>query len=201
MNIPRFNKTFRILHWSHAIIFIWLLITGIQLFFTEKSLLGDPFVKIIHLYAAPFLILLPAIVYISGTKSVRSDVNELMDWTVHDLRWFMDFMNGKNNPDIGKFNAGQKMNFMFTVLLITGFSFSGYVVWMKSMFSVEFVEFNFMLHDFLTVLALLILTGHILFTLYYGESLKGIIYGVVDEKWAKEHYPKWYKTIVDNNKN
>ena len=201
MRIPRFNKTFRILHWSHAMVFIWLLITGIQLFFTQKSLLGDPLIKMIHLYVSPLLVLLPVVVYIFGKKSVRSDVNELMYWTEHDFRWFMDFVNGNKSLDTGKFNGGQKMNFMVTVLLITGFSFSGYVVWMKSSFSVDFVEFNFMLHDFLTVLALLILTGHIIFTLYYSESLRGIIYGTVDEKWAQNHYPKWYTKTENKKKN
>lgn len=92
------------------------------------------------------------------------------------------------------------MNFLAAVLLITGFSFSGYVIWIKSMFSVDFVEFNFMLHDFLTVLVLLILFGHIIFTLYYSESLRGIIYGTVDEKWAREHYPKWYHTSENKKK-
>ena len=199
MRIPRFNKTVRILHWSHAIVFIWLLITGIQLFFTQKSLLGDPLIKMIHLYVSPFLVLLPLAVYILGKKSVRSDLNELMYWTEPDFRWFMDFIN--KNQNTGKFNGGQKMNFMVTALFIIGFSFSGYVVWMKSSFSVDFVEFNFMLHDFLTVLALLILTGHIIFTLYYSESLRGILYGTVDEKWAQEHYPRWYNTDKNKEKN
>jgi len=200
MGILRFNKTFRILHWSHAIVFIWLLITGIQLFLTPKSLLGDPLIKMIHLYASSFLVLLPAAVYILGKKSVLSDVNELMYWTEYDFRWFVDLIKGNKSPDTGKFNGGQKMNFMVTVLFIGGFSFSGYVVWMKSMFSVDFVKFNFMLHDFLTVLALLVLTEHIIFTLYYSESLQGIIYGSVDEKWAQQHYPKWYNT-AGNKKN
>lgn len=201
MRIPRFNKTTRILHWSHTIVFIWLLITGIQLFLTQKSLLGDPLIKMIHLYASPFLVLLPLVVYITGRKSARGDVNELMRLTGSDFRWFMDFIKGHRSPDIGKFNGGQKMNFLGAVLLITGFSFSGYVIWMKSMFSVDFVEFNFLLHDFLTVLALLILAGHIIFTLYYSESLRGIIYGTVDEKWAQEHYPKWYRMCENKEKN
>jgi cytochrome b subunit of formate dehydrogenase len=80
-----------------------------------------------------------------------------------------------------------------TLLMIAGLSCSGFVVWMKSMFSVGFVEFNFLVHDFLASLAILLLAGHITFALYNSESLRGIIFGTVDEKWAEEHYPAWFE--------
>lgn len=92
----------------------------------------------------------------------------------------------------GKFNGGQKVNLLVTLLLITGLSISGYVVWMKSMFSRSFVELNFIVHDFFAIISILLLTGHIIFTLYYSESLRGIIYGEVDVRWAKGHYPDWF---------
>lgn len=198
MRIVRFDRISIILHWSHAIIFSWFLVTGVQLFFTRESLLGDPLKKMIHLYASPFLLLLPVIIYVSANEKVKRDVNELISWTDNDLRWFVDFMKREKTPCEGKFNGGQKANFLITSLLIIGFSFSGYVVWMKSMFSVDFVELNFMLHDFLTILALLLLTGHIVFTLYYIESIRGIISGAVDIKWAEDHYPGWYKKMEEN---
>jgi cytochrome b subunit of formate dehydrogenase len=38
-----------------------------------------------------------------------------------------------------------------------------------------------------------LLAGHIAFALYNSESLRGIIFGAVDEKWAEEHYPTWFE--------
>jgi len=191
VKILRFDIFARLLHWSHAVIFIWLLITGIQLFFTPKSLLGDPFIRMIHLYASVPFILFPIMIYITGRPSTRKDIKDLISWTDLDLRWFRDFFKKKKAVVIDKFNGGQKVNFMAALISITGLSFSGFVVWMKSMFSVDFVELNFMIHDFFAVFSFLLLFSHIVFSLYYSESLRGIIFGMVDEEWANEHYPAW----------
>ncbi|VVB87856.1 Prokaryotic cytochrome b561 [uncultured archaeon] len=193
MRLPRFDASARVLHWSHAVIFIWLLVTGIQLFLTPRSLLGDPLIRRIHIYASLPFIFLPIMIYIAGSSLTRSDVKEMISWTGDDLRWFIELLKRRKTVVTGKFNGGQKANFMVTLLLIAGLSFSGFVVWMKSMFSVDFVELNFLIHDFLATLAMLLLAGHVTFALYNSESLRGIIFGTVDEKWAEEHYPAWFE--------
>lgn len=193
MRIPRFDASARVLHWSHAVVFIWLLATGIQLFLTPMSLLGDPLIRRIHLYASLPFVLLPIMIYIAGSSPARRDVKELISLTGEDLKWFLEFLKSRKTVVTGKFNGGQKANFMVTLLLIAGLSVSGFVVWMKSFFSVELVELNFLIHDFLAILAVLLLAGHIAFALYNSESMRGIIFGIVDEKWAKEHYPAWFE--------
>lgn len=193
MGILRFDTTTRILHWSHAIVFIFLLVTGIKLLFTQQSLLGDPLIKMVHLYASPLLILLPLLIYMFGSISVRNNVKKLMQWTNADLRWLIDYMKMKKTHAIGKFDGGQKADFMGTVLTIIGLSFSGFVVWMKPMFSVAFVELNFVIHDFFAILSILLFSMHLIFVLYHSESLHGIIYGTVNEKWTQKHYPYWFK--------
>ncbi|NJD52399.1 MAG: hypothetical protein FIB07_05970 [Candidatus Methanoperedens sp.] len=192
MKILRFDVSSRLLHWSHALVFFWLMITGIILFFTPKSLLGDPFIKMVHLYASFPFILLPLIIYFRGSISTRNDIKELMEWGKDDLQWFIGLFK-MNKTDIpGKFNAGQKANFLLVLLLIAGFSLTGFLVWMKSMFSRSFVELNFIIHDSLAIMSIILLAGHITLALYYSESLKSIIYGKVDAAWAKEHYPDWF---------
>ncbi len=192
MRIMRFDTSARILHWFHAIFFLWLLLSGIHLFFTPKSLLDDPLIKMVHLYASIPFILIPAMVYrFSSNTRMHNDVKELMSLKNDDIKWFFRFFN--KNQAYDKFNPGQKLNFLAVLILIIGLSLSGLVVWMKSMFSVEFVEFNFIVHDFLAEFSILLLSGHIIFALYHSESIRGIIYGVVDEEWAKEHYYGWWR--------
>ncbi len=189
MRILRFDTAARVFHWSHALVFIWLLVTGIALFLTTKSLLSDPFIRMAHLYASLPFILFPFISYLYG--SIRNDIRELTEWTDNDLNWFIGFLK-KNKIDVkGKFNAGQKANFLMILLTVTGLSLTGFVVWMRSMFSRSFVELNFIVHDSLAILSIFLLTGHIILALYHSESLKSIIYGTVDAAWAKEHYPNW----------
>lgn len=192
MRILRFDIAAKVLHWSHALVFIWLLITGMYLFFTPKSLLGDPFIKMVHVYASLPFILSPLIIYLHGSLSVRNDIKELMEWTYDDLNWFIGLLKKNKVVSIGKFNAGQKANFLMILLIISGLFITGFVVWMKTMFSRSFVELNFIIHDSLAILSILLLSGHIILAMYYRESLKSIIYGTVDAEWAKEHYPDWF---------
>jgi len=192
MKIIRFDIGARVLHWSHAILFLWLLLTGIHMFFTPKSLLGDPLIKMIHIYASIPFILIPSAVYIfSRSIYLQNDIKELTSFKNDEIKWFFEFF--KKTRVNNKFNPGQKINFFATLFLIIGLALSGSVVWMKSFFSVDFVEFNFMVHDFLAELSLVILSGHILLSLYHSESIRGIIYGNVDEEYAKEHYSEWWK--------
>ncbi|MCZ7402794.1 MAG: cytochrome b/b6 domain-containing protein [Candidatus Methanoperedens sp.] len=174
MRILRFDISTKILHWSHALVFIWLLITGMYLFLTPKSLLGDPFIKMVHVYASLPLILFPLIICLLG-RSARKDIKELTEWTYDDLNWFIGLLKKNKIVSKGKFNAGRKANFLMTLLIIAGLSITGFVVWMKSMFSRSFVELNFSIHDSLTILSILLLSGHIILALYYRESLKSII--------------------------
>lgn len=177
MKILRFDISSKILHWSHALVFFWLLITGIALFFTPKSILGDPLIKMVHLYASLPLVLFPIIIYLLGSESTRNDIKELIEWKRDDLVWLMELFKTDKTDIKGKFNGGMKANFMVVIFLIIGFIFTGFVVWMKSMFSRSFVEMNFIIHDSLTILAILVLAGHIMLALFHRESLKCIVYG------------------------
>ena len=94
MRISRFFSGTRLLHWSHALIFIFFLITGIALFSTQASLLGNPLLKMVHLYASLPFILLPCLIY-AYSKSAREDVEELSKWSRDDLRWFVQFLKKK----------------------------------------------------------------------------------------------------------
>lgn len=129
-------------------------------------------------------------IYALSSASTRSDIKELMLLTRDELKWFFGFSKIHVKR---KFNPGQKANFLATMLLIAGLSFSGFAVWMKSMFSRSFVELNFAVHDFFAVISVLLLTGHVVFALYYSESLRGIIYGEVNAEYAGEHYPDWFR--------
>jgi formate dehydrogenase gamma subunit len=201
MRISRFDIDSRFLHWSHAVFFIWLLITGIGMFLTSKSLLGNPLLKTVHVYASLPFILVPILIYIFSGQKTRDDIRDMKSWTGEDLKWFIEILKNNKTNVAGKFNGGQKANFFLTLLLIIGLSSSGFIIWRKSMFSVSFVEFSFIVHDFLAEISILLLAGHIIFTLFNIESLHGIITGEVNSEWAEKHYPVWFcrKTAVNKN--
>jgi hypothetical protein len=82
----------------------------------------------------------------------------------YDVRWINDYL-----------STGQKADVFGRVFLITGLSFTGFVVWMKSFFNTGFAELDFLAHD--------------VFAVYY-RALHGIIFGDVDER-AQKNYPNW----------
>ena len=166
MRIPRLDISARVLHWSHALFFIWLLITGIQIFLTSESLLGNPLVRKMHLYASLPFIILPPVIYSAGSPSARRDVKELASWGSDDLKWIIDHLKTGEASATGKFNTGQKVNLAVTLLLTAGLSLSGFIIWVKAPFSVDLVELSFLMHDLLAISAVLLLAGHILFALY-----------------------------------
>ncbi|MCX9024570.1 MAG: cytochrome b/b6 domain-containing protein [Candidatus Methanoperedens sp.] len=192
MRVLRFDINSRFLHWSHAVFFIWLLITGISMFLTPKSLLGNPLLKMAHVYASLPFILVPILIYIFSGQKTREDIRDMKSWAGDDLKWFIEILKNNKTHVAGKFNGGQKANFFLTLLLIIGLSLSGFIIWMKSMFSVNFVEFSFIVHDFLAEISIFLLAGHVIFTLFNIESLRGIINGEVNSEWAKKHYPDWF---------
>ncbi len=171
------------------------------MFLTPKSLLGNPLLKIAHVYASLPFILVPILIYILGSAKARGDVRELKSWTGEDLKLFIEILKNNKTHVIGKFNGGQKANFFLTLSLVIGLSLSGFIIWMKSMFSVSFVEFSFIVHDFLAEISILLLTVHVIFTLFNIESLQGIINGEVSSEWAEKHYPVWFCRKIEDNKN
>jgi len=121
MRILRFDIRSRFLHWSHAVFFIWLLITGISLFLTSKSLLGNPLLKIAHVYASLLFILVPILIYIFSGQKNRDDIRDLKSWAGEDLKWFIEILKNNKTHVADKFNGGQKANFFLTLLLIHKF--------------------------------------------------------------------------------
>jgi len=216
--VVRFSATERAFHWAFAIPFLGLLLSGLPLSFPglRSWITGyTPQIGLrLHLVCAVAWILGPILVVALGNRRVLATVasdlfgilREELSWLRQLPRWLAGLpceMRG-----VGRFNAGQKLNGLFVagtsaLLLMTGVIL--WIVWQwpglasaEGLVAGAIVSGSRRLHYFVTVLMPVPLMGHIVLATIHPrtkESLRGMLFGAVDAKWAREHHPRWYAEI------
>src|SRR5260221_6583145 len=129
--IIRYAAATRINHWIVAISFVMLALSGLALFHPALFWLtilfgGGPWTRILH----PFIGLVMVIAFVSlGAKLWRENTMQSHDWQW--LRQIKDVVNNREEalPEVGKYNAGQKLLFYIIVLCIIGLLLTGFVMW------------------------------------------------------------------------
>lgn len=195
--IQRFNLFERVAHWMTASSFIVLGLSGLNLTFgrflllpiigpeafTAFSLWG----KIAHNYLAfPFTlgVLLLFLIWVKDNIPNKLD----LVW----LKTGGGFI-GREHPQAGRFNAGQKMVFWITVIGGTLVAISGYVlIFPFTVTDMAGQQLAHTVHGILSVLMVAAMLAHI----YIGSiGMKGAFdamgSGQVDLNWAKEHHSMW----------
>jgi len=200
--IERFSLVERAVHWSVAITFTALAITGLILTFGKAVLLPligytlfswlATLAKGIHNFVGPVLVvLLPIMILLF----LRTNL-----FRAHDFAWLKaggGMLTGKHVP-AGKANAGQKILFWAMVVVI------GITLCVTGLI-LDFPNFNQtrqtmqvanLIHLIAGMLGVILLAGHIyLGTIGMAGALDAMKTGYVDETWAKEHHEYWYNEV------
>jgi hypothetical protein len=106
----------------------------------------------------------------------------LMSWSTIDKRVVL--------PDQGKFNAGEKLNFMFLTASYPIYVVTGFLIWLPG---VAFA--SWILHLSMAALATPLIFGHVYMAMVNPDTrvgLSGMTSGYVDRLWAQHHYRHWY---------
>lgn len=190
--VRRFSRTERALHWIHASAFFVLLGTGLVLYLPTLSVAvsNRPLVKALHIWTAiAWMVALALAVAVGDRAGLRRTARELQLFDSDDRRW----LKGGGAPQ-GRFNAGQKLNAAATAALAVLFAVSGTLLWYGERDTDFRWTSTLLLHDGLTILSIVLVTGHLYLTLVHPStrpSLRGMTLGAVREDWAREHHPKW----------
>jgi formate dehydrogenase subunit gamma len=200
--IERFTVVQRFVHWTVAITFTTLGVTGLILTFGKAALL--PLIgytlfswlailsKNLHNFVGPVLaVMLPVmIVLFIGTNLFNR----------RDLEWLKKgggMISGEHVP-ANKANAGQKFLFWIMVvvlgltLVVTGLILD-FPNFNQSRQTMQVVN---LIHMVAGILAVSVLAGHIyLGTIGMQGAWEAMRYGYVDETWAKEHHEHWYNEV------
>ncbi len=202
--IERFSGTERAVHWTYALFFLLLMATGLSMevpvlsaLFPDRYLLRQ-----IHFASAFFFVVGPVLVALVGDwRIVATTASEFDAWDEDDRNWLSDVWNGmRTEPD--RFNAGQKLNGIFTIGAALLFTITGLIMLSNvygRLFPLWLVTNAAWVHDVLTWLALLAWCGHIFLALIYPPtrpSLRGMTLGSVRASWAAEHHAKWHRRVI-----
>ena len=202
--IERFTYFERAAHWSNAIAFCVLAISGIVMAFGKFFLLpviGSALfgwltyaLKTAHNFAGPLFAVSLVIVFFTFLRDnfpSRDDLN----WLLKGGGMF-----GGSEPPSGRFNAGEKIIFWGGVFALGIIVIGSGLVLDKLIPGLGYarsdMQIAHMIHGIATVLIMAMFLGHIYIgTIGMKDAYGAMKTGYVDEGWAKEHHALWYDDI------
>lgn len=196
----RFDRWDRAVHWSTAISFLLLAITGLIMLFGKNvllPLLGHEvfswlalFSKFIHNFIGPLFVLCSILMVI---RFFRKNLFSRVDW-----RWLRQgggLFSHKHVP-AGYFNAGEKLWFWGGVVLLgLLMSISGLILDFVNFGQTRYIlQLANYLHLGAGTLYMVAAMGHIFIgTLGTPGAYEAMRHGTVDEAWAEAHHSLWYE--------
>ena len=202
--IERFTPFERAAHWSNAIAFCTLAISGIVIAFGKFFLLPvlgltlfgylTYLLKNIHNFMGPLFVVSLVVIFITF---VRDNFPQR-----DDLRWLVTLGGsiGKKDVPSHRFNAGEKGVFWLGVFLLGLIVIASGLVMNKLVPNVDYVrgtmQVTHMVHATAAMLMMAVFIGHIYMgTIGMRGAYTAMRRGYVDEAWAREHHAYWYEDI------
>lgn len=190
-------------HWSFGISFLLLLVTGFLLFVPQLKVMPYPLgshklFRDLHIALGVVFLYAPLLAAtVADWDSVLADLRETLRFGRDDRAWLARFLRlgtGPPPPPARKFNAGQKLNSIFSALVWFGFIATGLAMWSTGFFTQDQRAQAFLLHDALVVLSLPLVLGHLYLALLHPSTrtaLDGMVSGRVSLAWARKHHGNW----------
>jgi formate dehydrogenase subunit gamma len=200
--ILRFTWVDRVIHWSTAIAFSTLAITGLIMLFGKTVLL--PILgytlfswlailsKNLHNFVGPLFAV--CIIFLFA-NFVRDNFPQPGDWLW--IKRFGGLFSGQDTPSC-KFNAGEKIWFWGgAIVLGILVSITGFVLDFPNFNQTrQTMQISHVLHSTGAILFMLGSLGHIYMgTLGMAGAYDAMRTGYVDEEWAREHHEYWYNQV------
>lgn len=198
--IERYTANQRTNHWLTAITFVILALSGLALFHPSMYWLtnllgGGTWTRILH----PFIGLVMFISFLwlaagmwSHNRLTRADAEWLSRWR--------DVANNRDEglPEVGRYNAGQKLLFWIMVLSMLLLLVSGIVIWQPYFtpaFPITLVRLAALTHAVSAFVLILGIIVHIYAAIWIKGSMGAMIRGYVSSAWAKKHHSGWYREV------
>jgi len=202
--IERFTPFERAAHWSNAVAFCILAISGLVMAFGKFFLLPvmgltlfgwlTYVLKTAHNFAGPLFAVSLVIVFFTFLRD---------NWPEKgDLKWLAKgggLISG-DEPASNRFNAGEKLVFWGGVFFLGIIVVASGLVLDKLLPGLVYergtMQIAHMIHAVATVLMMCMFLGHIyLGTIGMQGAYKAMRTGYVDEAWARDHHAYWYEDI------
>lgn len=199
--IVRYTPNERTNHWITAITFVLLALSGLALFHPSMFWLsalfgGGQWTRILH----PFVGLVMFVSFM--ILALRFWHHNYLD--ADDRQWLRqigDVLTNREDrlPEVGKYNAGQKLLFFVLVLCLLLLLLSGIVIWRAYFafyFPIEVVRVAAVIHALSAFVLICSIIVHIYAAIWVKGSIGAMVRGTVTLGWARKHHPKWFRESI-----
>ena len=201
VTVDRYTTGARINHWTTATCLVLLLISGLALFHPSLFFLtglfggGQP-ARAIHPWIGVVLFFSFSGLFIRFWKANL--------WKREDGTWMARLRavlggHEENLPEIGKYNAGQKIVFWMMSLLIIVLIGSGLVTWdeyFSKYTTVTQQRIAVLIHAIAATSILCVWIVHVYAAIWVRGTIPAMTRGRVSGGWAWRHHRKWLKELV-----
>jgi formate dehydrogenase subunit gamma len=197
--IQRHRLSARVIHWGVAFSFVGCLLTGMPIWTPLFGWMAQLFGGLaVCRWLHPFLGLAFCVFALfMCVRWAALMVLEPSEWawfgpkTIEYLRFDHD------DPDVGKYNGGQKIFFWFSNLGAVGLLLTGFVLWWPESFGAGLRQASLVLHDLAYIAFAAQLVAHIyLATAAEPGTFRAMISGRVTKAWARVHHARWYRQVT-----
>lgn len=201
VTVDRYTPAARVNHWITAASLVLLAISGLALFHPSLFFLSGLFgggsnTRMIH----PWI----GVVLFFGFLGLFLRFWRLNLWKREDGTWLArlrDVLAAKeeNLPEVGKYNAGQKVVFWMMSVLIIILITSGLVLWDDYFFDYTTIDQKrvaALVHALAAIVIICTWIVHVYSAIWVRGTIPAMIRGTVTGGWAWRHHRKWLKELV-----
>lgn len=206
VTVDRYTPAARVNHWITAASLVLLALSGLSLFHPSLFFLtalfgGGDTTRAIH----PWI----GVVLFFGFLGLFLRFWRANLWKGEDGTWMRrlsDVLRGheENLPDVGKYNAGQKLYFWVMSVLIIIMIGSGLVLWdqyFSEYTSVEQKRAAVLIHAVAAIVSICIWIVHVYAAIWVRGTIRAMVKGSVTGGWAWRHHRKWLRELVTGKRN
>lgn len=200
--IVRYSFFDRIVHWEVALTFVYLLLTGFAFAYPRMAWLatllgGGQTSRTLHPWVGVAFTVGIVVMLVRWTADMRPEKTD-REW----LRRIGAYVRtGHSGVDVGRYNAGQKIYYWYSIVFGLVLLVSGIPLWYPWMLSSGWDQAARLVHH---VAYLLMLAGFIIHvymsTALLPGTLSGMTAGKVTRRWAAWHHPRWFRQQVGSPK-
>ena len=194
--IARFSRSSRWVHGLTGGFMIVCILTAAILYNGSIAVLvGHRYlVEQVHVFSG-FALPVPLIVGVVS-RSYRDDARRLNRFTSRDWAWLRSRTRREGAIEVGKFNAGQKVNASLSVGSIGVLLMSGSVMYLTKATPLAWRSGATFVHDWFALAVGLLVVGHVVMATKDPDAMTGIRTGRVPVRWARREHAAWAREVA-----
>jgi formate dehydrogenase subunit gamma len=194
--VARFDEASRWVHWLTAIFMGVCMLTALVLYNGSiMMLVGHRYaVEQLHVYSG-FALPIPVLAGIVS-RSYRDDAGRLNRFTSRDWAWLRSRTRRDGTIEVGKFNAGQKLNASLSAGSIGVLLISGVVMYYIGLAPLPWRSGATFVHDWFALAVGLLVVGHVVMATKDPSAMTGMRTGRVPLRWARREHGAWAREVA-----